>query len=82
MLGSCSRPPVFQGHTLNSFCHNWVVHTGIQGLGSRRTARLHHIWCRRDKELAKFEAFLNKEECMNINALIRGRSRMAYPVKQ
>mmetsp|Transcript_5403 Transcript_5403/g.11914 ORF Transcript_5403/g.11914 Transcript_5403/m.11914 type:complete len:178 (+) Transcript_5403:113-646(+) len=35
----------------------------------------------RDKELAKFEAFLNKEECMNINALVRGRSRMAYPIK-
>ncbi len=36
----------------------------------------------RDKELAKFEAFLNKEECMNINALTRGRSRMAYPIKK
>jgi len=35
----------------------------------------------RDKELAKFEAFLNKEECMNISALVRGRSRMAYPIK-
>eukprot|EP00877_Chromochloris_zofingiensis_P000294 jgi/Chrzof1/10265/Cz04g34230.t1 len=35
----------------------------------------------RDKELAKFEAFLNKEECMHINALVRGRSRMAYPIK-
>jgi hypothetical protein len=36
---------------------------------------------RRDKELAKFEAFLNKEECKNIYALVRGRSRMAYPIK-
>jgi len=36
----------------------------------------------RDKELAKFEAFLNKEECMHINALVRGRSRMAYPIKR
>jgi len=37
---------------------------------------------RRDRELAKFEAFLNKEECLSINALVRGRSRMAYPMKQ
>uniref|UniRef100_A0A7S0WV86 Plastid ribosomal protein S6 n=1 Tax=Chlamydomonas leiostraca TaxID=1034604 RepID=A0A7S0WV86_9CHLO len=36
----------------------------------------------RDRELAKFEAFLNKEDCQNINALVRGRSRMAYPIKQ
>jgi hypothetical protein len=43
------------------------------------TARL--LARRRDKELAKFEAFLNKEECMNISALVRGRSRMAYPIK-
>eukprot|EP00798_Chlamydomonas_sp_ICE-L_P001376 gene1376-32742_t len=35
----------------------------------------------RDKELAKFEAFLNKEVCAHINALVRGRSRMAYPIK-
>ena len=35
----------------------------------------------RDKELAKFEAFLNKEGCSNISALVRGRSRMAYPIK-
>ena len=34
-----------------------------------------------DKELAKFEAFLNKEGCMHISALVRGRSRMAYPIK-
>lgn len=35
----------------------------------------------RDKDLAKLEAFMNKEECLNINALVRGRSRMAYPMK-
>mmetsp|Transcript_23337 Transcript_23337/g.64490 ORF Transcript_23337/g.64490 Transcript_23337/m.64490 type:complete len:183 (+) Transcript_23337:95-643(+) len=35
----------------------------------------------RDRELAKFEAYLNKEECMSINALVRGRSRLAYPMK-
>lgn len=35
----------------------------------------------RDKELAKFEAFLNKEQCMHINALVRNRSRLAYPMK-
>lgn len=35
----------------------------------------------RDKELAKFEAFLNKEGCQSINALVRPRQRMAYPMK-
>ncbi len=35
----------------------------------------------RDKELAKFEAYLNKEVCQSINALVRGRTRMAYPIK-
>ncbi|GAX84820.1 hypothetical protein CEUSTIGMA_g12241.t1 [Chlamydomonas eustigma] len=35
----------------------------------------------RDKELARFEAYLNKEDCQNINALIRGRTRMAYPMR-
>jgi small subunit ribosomal protein S6 len=35
----------------------------------------------RDKELAKFEAYLNKEECQFITGLVRGRSRMAYPIK-
>lgn len=35
----------------------------------------------RDKELARFEAYLNKEECQNINALVRPRTRMAYPIK-
>jgi small subunit ribosomal protein S6 len=35
----------------------------------------------RDKELAKFEAFLNKEGCMHIIALMRPRQRMAYPIK-
>lgn len=36
----------------------------------------------RDRELAKFEAFLNKEECLSINALIKPRVRMAYPIKR
>lgn len=35
----------------------------------------------RDKELAKFEAYLNKEECMHINALVRPKAKMAYPIK-
>lgn len=35
----------------------------------------------RDRELAKFEAFLNKQDCMHINALVRPKARMAYPVK-
>jgi hypothetical protein len=37
--------------------------------------------CCRDEQLAKFEAYLNKEECLHINALVRSRSRMAYPMK-
>eukprot|EP00199_Chlamydomonas_sp_CCMP681_P003588 CAMPEP_0119102076 /NCGR_PEP_ID=MMETSP1180-20130426/942_1 /TAXON_ID=3052 ORGANISM="Chlamydomonas cf sp, Strain CCMP681" /NCGR_SAMPLE_ID=MMETSP1180 /ASSEMBLY_ACC=CAM_ASM_000741 /LENGTH=183 /DNA_ID=CAMNT_0007086301 /DNA_START=71 /DNA_END=622 /DNA_ORIENTATION=- len=36
----------------------------------------------RDRELAKFEAFLTKEECLSINALVRGRTRMAYNIKK
>lgn len=44
-----------------------------------RSTPLHHLL--RDKELAKFEAFLNKEQCMHINALVRNRSRLAYPMK-
>jgi hypothetical protein len=35
----------------------------------------------RDKELAKFEAYLNKENCQHINALVRPRIRMAYPIR-
>ncbi|MEW5299689.1 MAG: hypothetical protein WDW38_004258 [Sanguina aurantia] len=35
----------------------------------------------RDKELAKFETFLSREQCMHINALVRGRNKLAYPVK-
>lgn len=35
----------------------------------------------RDRELAKFEAFLNKEQCTHINALVRSRSRLAYPMR-
>lgn len=35
----------------------------------------------RDEQLAKFEAYLNKEDCLHINALTRSRSRMAYPMK-
>ncbi|EFJ40855.1 plastid/chloroplast ribosomal protein S6 [Volvox carteri f. nagariensis] len=36
----------------------------------------------RDRELAKFEAYLNKQECYEINALVRGRSKLAYPIKK
>jgi len=35
----------------------------------------------RDRELAKFEAFLNKDGFQHINALVRPRSRLAYPIK-
>lgn len=34
----------------------------------------------RDVELAKFEAFLNNQECKEINALVRGRQPLAYPI--
>ncbi|KAL3160386.1 hypothetical protein ABBQ32_010711 [Trebouxia sp. C0010 RCD-2024] len=35
----------------------------------------------RDVELAKFEAFLNREQCKGIKALVRGRQQLAYPIK-
>lgn len=43
----------------------------------------HHLrWCIfRDIELAKFEAFLNREQCKEITALVRGRQQLAYPIK-
>jgi ribosomal protein S6 len=35
----------------------------------------------RDVELAKFEAFLKKEDAREISALVRGAQRLAYPIK-
>mmetsp|Transcript_28816 Transcript_28816/g.81188 ORF Transcript_28816/g.81188 Transcript_28816/m.81188 type:complete len:180 (+) Transcript_28816:155-694(+) len=35
----------------------------------------------RDRELAKFEFFLKNEEAVEINAVVRGRQRMAYPMQ-
>ncbi len=35
----------------------------------------------RDVELAKFEAFLKKQEAMEISALVRGSQHLAYPIK-
>ncbi len=43
------------------------------------TARF--AYCR-DVELAKFEAFLSKEGGSNVNAMVRGRQRLAYPIKK
>ena len=38
-------------------------------------------WCiYRDMELAKFEAFLKKEESLEISALVRGTQHLAYPI--
>ncbi|PNH11702.1 30S ribosomal protein S6 [Tetrabaena socialis] len=36
----------------------------------------------RDRELAKFEAYLNKQECFDIHAVVKGRSKLAYPIKK
>lgn len=33
-------------------------------------------------ELAKFEAFLSKDGATDINAMVRGRQRLAYPIKK
>lgn len=41
-----------------------------------------HLTVHRDEQLAKFEAYLNKEGCLNINCIVRPRSRMAYPMKK
>ena len=38
------------------------------------------IYCR-DVELAKFEAFLKKENAQEISALVRGNQHLAYPIK-
>jgi len=36
----------------------------------------------RDMELAKFEAFLKKEEARDIKVTVRGKQRLAYPIKR
>jgi ribosomal protein S6 len=36
----------------------------------------------RDQVLAKFEAFLKREECQDINTTIKGRQKLAYPIKK
>eukprot|EP00803_Ostreobium_quekettii_P008197 evm.model.scf_2125.2 EVM.evm.TU.scf_2125.2 scf_2125:12216-15611(+) len=36
----------------------------------------------RDEELAQFEAFLTTEGCKDIEVSVRGRHRMAYPIKK
>ena len=35
----------------------------------------------RDTELAKFETFLSKEDAVGVEARIRGRQQLAYPMK-
>eukprot|EP01023_Acetabularia_acetabulum_P051520 TRINITY_DN57040_c0_g1_i1.p2 TRINITY_DN57040_c0_g1~~TRINITY_DN57040_c0_g1_i1.p2 ORF type:complete len:222 (-),score=6.34 TRINITY_DN57040_c0_g1_i1:128-793(-) len=35
----------------------------------------------RDKQLAKFQTFLEQEECINIRTMTRQRQRLAYPMK-
>ncbi len=42
---------------------------------------LNWLFCR-DREMAKFEAYLNKEECFNISAIVKPRTRLAYPMKK
>jgi small subunit ribosomal protein S6 len=36
----------------------------------------------RDQELAKFEAFLKREGARDIKVTVRGRQRLAYPIKR
>ena len=36
----------------------------------------------RDQELAKFEAFLKKESADDVKVTVRGRQRLAYPIKR
>eukprot|EP00887_Chlorella_sp_A99_P004957 scaffold4.g4957.t1 len=36
----------------------------------------------RDLELAKFEAFLKKENSTNVRVTVRGKQRLAYPIKR
>jgi hypothetical protein len=35
-----------------------------------------------DELLAKFEAYLAQEECEQVHAVVRNRSRLAYPMKK
>ncbi len=36
----------------------------------------------RDLELAKFEAFLKQNNAADLKATIRGRQKLAYPIKK
>jgi small subunit ribosomal protein S6 len=36
----------------------------------------------RDQELAKFQAFLQKLGASQLSDLVRGRQRLAYPIKR
>lgn len=36
----------------------------------------------RDVELAKFEAFLAKQGGYDVNAMVRGRQELAYPIRK
>ena len=36
----------------------------------------------RDQELAKFQAFLQKQGASQLSDMVRGRQRLAYPIKR
>lgn len=40
------------------------------------------FYVRRDLELAKFEAFLKNQNARHIKANVRGKQRLAYPIKR
>ncbi len=54
--------------------------------GSKDHGIRHHFWlpacARRDMELAKFEAFLKKQAAKDIKVTVRGKQRLAYPIKK
>ena len=36
----------------------------------------------RDQELAKFQAFLQRQGASQLSDMVRGRQRLAYPIKR
>ena len=66
---------------LHSRHAHWGRHACGGCDGSVHQRRGCWLYCR-DVELAKFEAFLSKEGGSNVNAMVRGRQQLAYPIKK
>lgn len=58
-----------------------AYHIGLDAHYCCSGSSVHVMRFCRDVELAKFEAFLKKQEAMEISALVRGSQHLAYPIK-